>query len=138
MDTCRGTPGQTERFLISLSFTAWKNTVVLILSFTPDVLLAWSHNMGASWSEDCALMTMHVVVWALCVALLPALAIAKHLSENTGPGPATPVGVTGGKTRGSWRIVGNPVTSGLPVIRSQISLDSGLRIALIPKGQCGF
>ena len=53
-------------------------TVVLILSFTPDVLLAWSDNMGASWSEACALMTMHVVVWALCVTLLPALAITRY------------------------------------------------------------
>lgn len=57
-------------------------TVALIASFTPDVLLAWSHNMGASWSEACALMTMHVVVWALCVTLLPALAITKHARKT--------------------------------------------------------
>jgi hypothetical protein len=60
-------------------------TVVLILSFTPDVLLAWSHNMGASWSEACALMTMHVVVWALCVTLLPALAITRYSRKTQAP-----------------------------------------------------
>ena len=60
-------------------------TVVLILSFTPDVLLAWSHNMGASWSEACALMTMHVVVWALCLTLLPALAITSHPRKTQAP-----------------------------------------------------
>lgn len=53
-------------------------TVVLILSFTPDVLLATSHGMGATWPEAFTLMTMHVVVWALCVTLLPAVAIARH------------------------------------------------------------
>ena len=58
-------------------------TVVLILSFTPDVLLATSH--GASWGEACALMTMHVVVWALCVTLLPALAIARHPRKTQAP-----------------------------------------------------
>ena len=60
-------------------------TVVLILSFTRDVLLAWSHNMGASWSEACALMTMHVVEWALCVTLLPALAITRHPRKTPAP-----------------------------------------------------
>lgn len=60
-------------------------TGVLILSFTPDVLLAWSHNMGATWPEACALMTMHVVVWALCITLLPALAIARHPRKTQAP-----------------------------------------------------
>jgi protein-S-isoprenylcysteine O-methyltransferase Ste14 len=60
-------------------------TVVLILSFTPEVLLAWSHSMGASWSEAFALMTMHVVVWALCVTLLPAVAIARHPRKTHTP-----------------------------------------------------
>ena len=50
--------------------------VVLILSFLPNVLLAISHIMGAGWPEACALMTMHVAVWAICVTLLPA--ITKH------------------------------------------------------------
>ena len=66
-------------------------TVVLILSFTPDVLLAWSHNMGATWPEAFALMAMHVVVWALCVMLLPALAIARHARKT--PAPDRPLSI---------------------------------------------
>ena len=62
-------------------------TVVLILSFTPDILLAISHDMGATWPEACALMTMHVVVWALCVTLLPALAISRHPRKTQTPDP---------------------------------------------------
>lgn len=56
--------------------TVWRylSTLVLLLSFIPDVLLAKSHGMGGGWPEACALMTMHVVVWAVCVTLLPALA----------------------------------------------------------------
>ena len=54
------------------------SAVVLILSFVPCVLLAISHIMGGGWPEACALMTMHVVVWAICVTLLPSLAITKH------------------------------------------------------------
>jgi uncharacterized membrane protein YhaH (DUF805 family) len=49
-------------------------TVVLVLSFIPDVLLAISRNMGGGWPEACALMMMHIVVWAICVTLLPGLA----------------------------------------------------------------
>jgi hypothetical protein len=52
--------------------------VALILSFVPNVLLAISHIMGGGWPEACALMTMHIVVWAICVTLLPSLAITKH------------------------------------------------------------
>ena len=63
----------------------WVATVVLILSFAPDVLLARSHEMGATWPEACALMTMHVVVWALCVTLLPALAITRHPRKTRAP-----------------------------------------------------
>jgi len=50
---------------------------VLLVSLLPDVWLAASHDMGGGWREAGALMTMHVVVWAICVTLLPALAIAK-------------------------------------------------------------
>ncbi len=53
-------------------------TFVVIFSFLPDVLLASSHSMGAHWPEACVLMAMHVVVWAICVTLLPVLAITKH------------------------------------------------------------
>jgi hypothetical protein len=49
-------------------------TAVLVLSFIPDVLLAISRNMGGGWPEACALMIMHIVVWAICVTLLPGLA----------------------------------------------------------------
>ena len=54
------------------------STVVLILSFAPCVFLAISHVMGGSWPEAFALMMMHVVVWAICVTLLPSLAITRH------------------------------------------------------------
>lgn len=53
------------------------SAVVLILSFAPCVLLAISHIMGGGWPEALALMTMHVVVWAICATLLPWLAIRK-------------------------------------------------------------
>jgi hypothetical protein len=55
-------------------------TVVLILSFLPNVMLAISH-----WPEACALMTMHVAVWAICVTLLPSLAITKHPRKTQAP-----------------------------------------------------
>ena len=59
--------------------------VVLLASFVPDVLLAVSHSMGGGWPEACALMTMHVVVWAICVTLLPSLAITKHAPKAQAP-----------------------------------------------------
>jgi uncharacterized membrane protein len=54
------------------------SAIVLILSFVPCVLLAISHIMGGGWPEACALMTMHVAVWAICVTLLPSLAITNR------------------------------------------------------------
>ena len=60
-------------------------TLVLILSFIPDVLLATSHGMGATWPEACVLMMMHVVVWVICATLLPALAITKHARKVQPP-----------------------------------------------------
>jgi len=59
--------------------------IVLILSFVPCVLLAISHIMGEGWPEACALMSMHVVVWAICVTLLPSLAITKHRHKTQAP-----------------------------------------------------
>ena len=59
--------------------------VVLILSFVPNLLSAISHIMGEGWPEACALMTMHVVVWAICVTLLPSLAITKHPPKTQAP-----------------------------------------------------
>ena len=55
----------------------------LVLSFVPDVLLAGSHGMGGGWPEACALMVMHVVVWAVCVTLLPALAYTTRRSTGS-------------------------------------------------------
>jgi hypothetical protein len=55
---------------------------VLIVSFIPDVLLATSHGMGGGWPEALVLMIMHVVVWAICVTLLPSLSMARD-SERT-------------------------------------------------------
>jgi uncharacterized membrane protein len=57
----------------------------LVLSFVPCVLLAISHLMGGGWPEACALMAMHVVVWAICVALLPSLATTTHPPKTQAP-----------------------------------------------------
>jgi hypothetical protein len=59
--------------------------VVLVVSFLPDVLLATSHEMGAGWPECFALMVMHVVVWALCVTLLPGLSMTRYLEAPAKP-----------------------------------------------------
>ena len=61
------------------------SAVVLILSFAPCILLAMSHIMGGQWPEACALMTMHVVVWAICATLLPSLATTKDPSKMQAP-----------------------------------------------------
>src|SRR5260370_33995032 len=47
----------------------------LFLSFFPDVLLATSHNRGGGWSEALFLMIIHVVVGAICVAVLPVTSV---------------------------------------------------------------
>ena len=54
---------------------------VLILSFLPCVLLAISHIMDGGWPEACALMTMHVVVWAICATLLPRSRSRSNLAK---------------------------------------------------------
>ena len=61
------------------------SAVVVILSFAPCLLLAISHIMCGGWLEAFALMTMHVVVWAICVTLLPWLAITKHPRKEQPP-----------------------------------------------------
>ena len=61
------------------------SAVVVILSFAPCLLLAISHTMGGGWPEAFALMTMHVVVWAICATLLPWLAITKHPGKTQPP-----------------------------------------------------
>jgi len=64
--------------------------VVLVLSFIPDVLLARSHEMGGGWPEAVFLMMMHVVVWAICVTLLPALSMS---SDSKRSEPARPLSI---------------------------------------------
>ena len=63
------------------------SAVVLVLSFVPCVLLATSHIMGGDWPEACALMTMHVVVWAVCATLLPSFATTKHPRDTPSAHP---------------------------------------------------
>ena len=59
-------------------------TAVLALSFIPDVLLAMYRSMGGGWPEACALMVMHIVVWAICITLLPGLAFTTRSSTRDG------------------------------------------------------
>ncbi len=65
--------------------------VVLVLSFAPDVLLATSHEMGGGWPEAYFLMTMHVVVWAICVTLLPGLSMTRYTESP--PKPDRPLSI---------------------------------------------
>jgi hypothetical protein len=60
-------------------------TAALMVSFAPNVLMAISHTAGQGWPEACALMTMHLAVWAICVTLLPWLVITKHPPEDRAP-----------------------------------------------------
>ena len=64
---------------------------VLFLSFVPDVLLATSHDMGGGWSEALFLMIMHVVVWAICVTVLPGLSMTSH--SETAAKPDRPLSI---------------------------------------------
>lgn len=59
---------------------------VLFLSFIPDFLLAASHDMGGGWFEAAFLMIMRVVVWAICVTLLPGLSMTSHSETAAKPG----------------------------------------------------
>jgi Family of unknown function (DUF6069) len=69
------------------SVRTWRRTsaVVLILSFAPCLLMGISHILGGGWPEAFALMMMHVVVWAICVTLLPWLALTKHPAKTQPP-----------------------------------------------------
>jgi hypothetical protein len=79
-DTTLGCVGAILVFANMDSVRAYRRVaaVVLALSFIPDVLLATSHDMGAGWPESFFLMIMHVVVWAICVTLLPGLSMTRH------------------------------------------------------------
>jgi hypothetical protein len=65
--------------------------VVLLVSFLPDVGLATSHEMGGGWPEASFLMIMHVVVWAICVTLLPGLSMTR-ISDGS-PNPRSPLSI---------------------------------------------
>ena len=56
----------------------WIAAAVLVLSFWPDVSLVRGHERGATWPAAFSLMAMHVVVWAICVTLLPGLTKGKN------------------------------------------------------------
>ena len=60
-------------------------TVVLIVSLIPDVLLVGPRAIEATWPEASALMLMHVVVWAICITLLPWLAFTKNPRRARAP-----------------------------------------------------
>ena len=88
LDSCLGCLGA---IFVFVSMVFYKDSVrryrrvaavVLLVSFIPDVGLATSHEMGGGWPEASFLMIMHVVVWAICVTLLP-LGITKH-NQATG------------------------------------------------------
>lgn len=55
---------------------------VLVFSFIPDVWLATAHSMGGGWPEAIFLMVMHVVVWAICITLLPSLSMTRNSEGN--------------------------------------------------------
>jgi hypothetical protein len=48
---------------------------VLLISFIPDILLAVTHAFGGGWPEALWLMVMHIVVWAICITVLPAAVV---------------------------------------------------------------
>jgi hypothetical protein len=78
-DTILGCLGAILVFASMASVRAYRRVaaVVLVLSFAPDVLLATSREMGGGWPEAFFLMIMHVVVWAICVTLLPGLSMTR-------------------------------------------------------------
>lgn len=86
----------TVAILVFIKISTYRNPVALwrsvataslLRSFLPDVSLARSQEMGCTWPEAYALMTMHIVAWAVCITLLPALAFTKgpstHRSESS-------------------------------------------------------
>jgi hypothetical protein len=51
--------------------------VVLILSFVPAIATAYAIAWGGSWANSFGLIAMHVVAWAVCVAMLTKLTVRK-------------------------------------------------------------
>jgi hypothetical protein len=56
--------------------------VVLLLSFLPDLALARSHWLGATWPYVFALMSMHVAAWAVCVLMLTKLTVVNSRQQD--------------------------------------------------------
>jgi len=52
-------------------------SLVLLVSFTPNVALALSGNPGVDWPSMMALMVMHVVAWAVTVSMLTRLGVSR-------------------------------------------------------------
>ena len=93
LDTVLGCLGAILVFASMASVRTYRRVaaVVLVLSFAPDVLLATSHEMGGGWTEAFFLMIMHVVVWAICVTLLPGLSMTS--SSETPVKPDRPLSI---------------------------------------------
>ena len=53
--------------------------IFLLLSFLPDIGFAQSPMPGANWPNAIALMTMHIVAWAICVTMLAKLSISESV-----------------------------------------------------------
>ena len=91
MDTILGCFGAVLVFAVIVFYPESVRTYrrvaagVLFLSFIPDVLLATSRDMGGGWPEASFLMIMHVVVWAICVTLLPSLSMTSHSETAAKP-----------------------------------------------------
>jgi hypothetical protein len=63
-------------------------TIVLVVSFAPDVALAmFARELHGGWPEATALMVMHVVVWAICITVLPGLALTRKPQHSGSSGP---------------------------------------------------
>ena len=91
LDTTLGCVGAVMVFVMMVFYPESVRTYrrvafgVLWLSFIPDVLLATSHEMGGGWPEALFLMLMHVVVWAICVTLLPSLSMTSQSETAAKP-----------------------------------------------------
>jgi hypothetical protein len=62
-------------------------TIVLVISFAPDIALAtFAPMLHGGWPEASALMVMHVVVWAICITVLPGLALTRKPQDGASLG----------------------------------------------------
>ena len=58
---------------------------VLLGSFLPDIALALSRALGATWPYAFALMSLHVAAWAACVSILTKLAPVAAYEDGKRP-----------------------------------------------------